>query len=77
MSGTWLNTRELAAWRNFVSALGPLMDSLETDLAPHGLTLGDYEVLEARRSLNLANAAGIALFEALRRIGAMAPTFIG
>jgi len=45
MSGTWLNTRELAAWRNFVSALGPLMDSLETDLAPHGLTLGDYEVL--------------------------------
>src|SRR5436190_21839498 len=45
MSGTWLSTRELAAWRNFVSALGPLMDSLEADLAPHGLTLGDYQVL--------------------------------
>ncbi len=45
MSGPWLSTREMAAWRNFVGALGPLMDALETDLGPHGLTLGDYEVL--------------------------------
>ena len=29
------------------------------------------------RSLNLANAVGIGLFEALRQAGALAPTFIG
>lgn len=29
------------------------------------------------RSLNLANAVGIALYEALRQIGALAPTFVG
>jgi tRNA (cytidine/uridine-2'-O-)-methyltransferase len=33
--------------------------------------------LGAVRSLNLANAVGIALFEALRQAGALAPTFIG
>lgn len=33
--------------------------------------------LGAVRSLNLANAVGIALFEALRATGALAPTFIG
>ncbi len=31
----------------------------------------------AVRSLNLANAVGIALYEALRQIGALAPTFVG
>jgi tRNA(Leu) C34 or U34 (ribose-2'-O)-methylase TrmL len=29
------------------------------------------------RSLNLANAVGIAVFEALRQTGALAPTFLG
>ncbi|MBX3231888.1 MAG: tRNA (cytidine(34)-2'-O)-methyltransferase [Labilithrix sp.] len=33
--------------------------------------------LGAVRSLNLANAVGIALFEALRKSGALAPTFLG
>ncbi|HEX3519844.1 MAG TPA: TrmH family RNA methyltransferase, partial [Solirubrobacteraceae bacterium] len=33
--------------------------------------------LGAVRSLNLANAAGIALFEALRAAGALADTFTG
>jgi tRNA (cytidine/uridine-2'-O-)-methyltransferase len=33
--------------------------------------------LGAVRSLNLANAVGIALYEALRRVGALSPTFIG
>lgn len=33
--------------------------------------------LGAVRSLNLANAVGIGLFEALRQAGALAPTFIG
>ena len=46
--------------------------------------LGRYEervvgipTLGAVRSLNLANAAGIALFEALRQIGALARTYMG
>jgi tRNA (cytidine/uridine-2'-O-)-methyltransferase len=33
--------------------------------------------LGAVRSLNLANAVGIALYEALRQTGALAPTFVG
>ena len=33
--------------------------------------------LGAVRSLNLANAAGIALFEALRQVGALAKTYMG
>lgn len=45
MARKWLTAPELAAWRSFVSTLGPLMDALEADLAPHHLTLGDYEVL--------------------------------
>lgn len=45
MARKWLTAPEFAAWRSFVSTLGPLMDALESDLAPHGLTLGDYEVL--------------------------------
>lgn len=35
----------MKAWRNFVSAFGPLMEAFGRDLEPHGLTLGDYEVL--------------------------------
>ena len=45
MARKWLTAPEQAAWRNFIAALGPLMDALEGDLAPHELTLGDYEVL--------------------------------
>ena len=45
MARKWLTAPELAAWRSFMSTLGPLMDAFEGDLAPHGLTLGDYEVL--------------------------------
>ncbi len=33
--------------------------------------------LGAVRSLNLANAVGIALYEGLRRLGALSPTFMG
>jgi DNA-binding MarR family transcriptional regulator len=45
MASAWLTPREMAAWRSFVAALGPLMDALEGDLAVHQLSLGDYEVL--------------------------------
>ncbi|MCU1397743.1 MAG: putative MarR family transcriptional regulator [Acidimicrobiales bacterium] len=41
----WLNDDEMGAWRAFVEVNAHLMAALEADLAPHRLTLGDYEVL--------------------------------
>jgi DNA-binding MarR family transcriptional regulator len=41
----WLEEREYEAWRSFIMANSLLMAALEADLAPFGLTMGDYEVL--------------------------------
>jgi DNA-binding MarR family transcriptional regulator len=41
----WLSPREMHAWRNFIETHGDLMAALERDLARHGVTLGDYQVL--------------------------------
>lgn len=41
----WLDDAEMAAWRGLVVEMNHLMASLDADLAPHDLTLGDYEVL--------------------------------
>jgi DNA-binding MarR family transcriptional regulator len=41
----WLDAIEMAAWRYFVETHGDLMTALESDLAPTGLNLGDYQVL--------------------------------
>jgi DNA-binding MarR family transcriptional regulator len=41
----WLDAIEMAAWRYFVETHGDLTAALESDLAPTGLTLGDYQVL--------------------------------
>ena len=45
MVSTWLTDREQLAWRNFIGTLPELTAAFESDLAPHGLTMGDYEVL--------------------------------
>ncbi len=45
MASKWLTPAEQAAWRSFITALPDLMSAFENDLAPHGLTMGDYEVL--------------------------------
>jgi DNA-binding MarR family transcriptional regulator len=41
----WLDSREMRAWRSFVESIGDLWTALENDIAAHGLTLGDYQVL--------------------------------
>lgn len=41
----WLDDAEQASWRNFIHAVNHLTIALEADLAPHGLTNGDYAVL--------------------------------
>jgi DNA-binding MarR family transcriptional regulator len=40
----WLSDEEMAAWRAYVETVVDLNAGLETDLAVHGLTLGDYQV---------------------------------
>lgn len=45
MDVAWLSEREMAAWRAYVETVSDLAGALEHDLAEHGLTLGDYQVL--------------------------------
>jgi tRNA (cytidine/uridine-2'-O-)-methyltransferase len=45
-------------------------------LAQHADRVVGIPTLGAVRSLNLANAVGIALFEALRQTGSLAPTYV-
>jgi DNA-binding MarR family transcriptional regulator len=49
----WLKNDEMRGWRAFAEVNGHLMAALENDLAPHGLSFGDYEVL-----VNLSEAHG-------------------
>lgn len=41
----WLSSLEMAAWRTYIETTNDLETALETDLAPTGLTTGDYQVL--------------------------------
>ena len=41
----WLDTSEMRAWRTYVETVGDLTTAIENDLAPTGLTLGDYQLL--------------------------------
>ena len=45
MTTEWLSEREQTSWRSFIMSVHDLMAALEADLAPVGLTMGDYEVL--------------------------------
>lgn len=44
-AAAWLTPAEMRAWRAFAEVNSHLMAALEADLAPHGITFGDYEVL--------------------------------
>ena len=41
----WLTPTEESAWRKYIVASRRLLEALEDDLATHGLTLSDYEIL--------------------------------
>lgn len=41
----WLNAAEMSAWRSFIETQADLLSAIESDLAPTGLPLGDYQVL--------------------------------
>lgn len=41
----WLNALEMTAWRAYVETYADLMAALDADLKPHGLCVGDYQVL--------------------------------
>ena len=45
MTVRWLDKEEMAAWRAYIETVSELNAALEADLAGHGLTLGDYQVL--------------------------------
>lgn len=45
MQADWLSDAEMAAWRNYIETYADLSAALERDLAEHGTTLGDYQVL--------------------------------
>ena len=44
-SPRWLDDDEMRAWRAYIETTSRVAAALEADLATHGLTLGDYEVL--------------------------------
>lgn len=41
----WLSPLEMLAWRTYIETVTDLGTALELDLAPTGLTTGDYQVL--------------------------------
>ena len=45
MAVDWLNPAEMRAWRAYIETFADLTAALERDLAQHGMTLGDYQVL--------------------------------
>ena len=82
MSTTWLSASEMRAWRNFIESVSILTAALESDLAPFGLTNGDYEVLvrlseaesERLRMCDLATALQLSPSGLTRRLDGLVTT---
>jgi DNA-binding MarR family transcriptional regulator len=76
MESTWLTDPEMAAWRSYIETYGDLSAALERDLAEHGLTLGDYQVLvylseaedDSMRMCDLADALQLSPSGLTRRL---------
>ena len=41
----WLNPSEMKAWRRYIVASRRLLEALDSDLAPHDVSMADYEIL--------------------------------
>ncbi|CAB5240596.1 unannotated protein [freshwater metagenome] len=41
----WLNATEMKAWRRYIIASRRLLEALDSDLAPHDVSMADYEIL--------------------------------
>lgn len=41
----WLDADEMRAWRSYITTSVDLMKALEHDVAPYGITMGDYQLL--------------------------------
>ena len=41
----WLNPSEMKAWRRYIIASRRLLEALDSDLAPHDVSMADYEIL--------------------------------
>jgi len=75
----WLSHDEMRGWRAFAEVNHYLMAALEADLAPHGLSFGDYEVLvnlsEADRTrlrmCDLADRLGLSPSGLTRRLNGL------
>ena len=70
-SPKWLTPAEEKAWRRFIVASRRLFEGLDDDLAEHGLSLSDYEVLvhlsEAPdRTMRMSELAEISLISRSR-----------
>jgi DNA-binding MarR family transcriptional regulator len=82
MATAWLTASEMRAWRNFIDSVGTLTAALEYDLAPFGVTLGDYEVLvrlseaenEQLRMCDLATALQLSPSGLTRRLDGLVST---
>lgn len=76
MDPKWLTRAEMIAWRAFIETSGDLFAALERDLAEHGLTLGDYQVLvylseaedDSMRMCDLADALQLSPSGLTRRL---------
>lgn len=44
-STKWLTEDEMRAWRSFITTSMDLMRTIERDLQPYGLDMGDYQLL--------------------------------
>lgn len=79
MPTNWLTDSEQHAWRMFITTIPDLNAALEADIAAHGLTMGDYEVLvflseasESRlRMCDLATALRLSPSGLTRRLDGM------
>lgn len=80
MPSKWLDDSEQTAWRNFITTLPDLMAAFEADIAPHGINMGDYEVLvflseaddNRMRMCDLASALRLSPSGLTRRLDGMA-----